>query len=69
MDYLSLVGKKFNDWNVIEWLHQENSLFGNGNIDKYIIRCKCGNEICMRWQSFTRNVKCCRICKKKSKSS
>jgi len=56
----NFVGNKFNDWFVISWEPSDNII--GYQIDKYFIRCKCGKEVYMRWQSFTKKTKCCRVC-------
>jgi len=57
-----IVGKKINDWQVIKWFYNPYGFIEDCK-DKYLIRCKCGRECRMRWQSFTRKTKCCRVCK------
>lgn len=57
----NLVDKNINGWYVISWKPIFN-FDGNLDASNYLIRCKCGHEIMMKWQSFTKKTKCCRKC-------
>lgn len=64
----SLVGQKINDWEILKWYFNTNGFIEDCK-DKYCVKCKCGREYCMRWQSFTNKTKCCRVCQKKERQA